>query len=178
MPWLSRPLNGNNMRVIKLGLISVFVLMVIATAIGLLLPATVLVSRAVNIKSRKAPVYELVTDLRNWTSWVEGMKDSSVKVESATVAQMGKTRLVVTDKTDSTLQMTWQLANGVVQQSTIRLITDASEQITVVQWQFVQQLNWYPWERFGSMMNDKIIGTLMEKNLLNLQQKIEQSNNN
>ncbi len=166
------------MRVIKLALISVFVLMVIATAIGLLFPATVLVSRAVNIKSPKAPVYKIITDLRNWNSWVEGMKDSSVKVESATVAQMGKSRLFVTGKTDSTLQMTWQLANGVVQQSTIRLITDASEQITVVQWQFVQQLKWYPWERFGSMMNDKIIGTLMEKNLLNLQQKIEQSNNN
>ncbi len=161
------------MRFIKLGMISVIALLVVATALGLLFPSKVLVSRAVNIKSAKAPIYTLVTDLRNWKNWVEGMQDSSVKLFSATEAQMGKTRLMVTAKTDSTLKINWQLANGIVQQSTIRLIADSSQQITVVQWQFVQYLRWYPWERFGSMMNDKIIGPLMEKNLSNLKQKIE-----
>lgn len=160
------------MRVVKLVFISVLVLAVVATGIGFLFPSKVLVSRAINIKSPKDPVYKLVTDLRNWSSWVEGMKDSSVKVESATFAQLGKINLVVTNKTDSTFEMKWQFPNGTEQLSTIRFIEPLSQDITVVQWQFVQQLGWYPWERFGSMMNDKIMGPLMEKNLLNLQKKI------
>ena len=41
------------MRLIKLGLISVVVLFLLATAIGLLFPSTVVVSRAIDIKSYK-----------------------------------------------------------------------------------------------------------------------------
>jgi hypothetical protein len=46
--------------------------------------------------------------------------------------------------------------------------------MTVVQWQFVQEVNWYPWERFSSMMNDRIIGTLLEKNLNQLKKTVEE----
>jgi hypothetical protein len=47
-----------------------------------------------------------------------------------------------------------------------------------VQWQFEQKVKWYPWERLGSMMNDKILGTMMEKNLNNLKALVEKTNIN
>jgi thiamine kinase-like enzyme len=47
----------------------------------------------------------------------------------------------------------------------MHLIGSSGERLTVVQWQFEQKLKWYPWERLGSMMNDKILGTMMENNL-------------
>lgn len=158
------------MRAIKLGLISAVVLFVLATLLGFLFPSTVLVSRAVDINSAKAPVYAMATDLRRWTEWVAGMKGPTVKVNSATNAQLGNTTVKVIAITDTSLVTIWELANGDKQESTMRFINNPQQPMTVVQWQFVQQLKWYPWERFSSMMNDKIIGTMIEKNLLTLKQ--------
>lgn len=158
------------MRAIKLGLISVVVLFVLATLLGFLFPSTVLVSRAVDINSAKAPVYAMATDLRRWTEWVAGMKGPTVKVNSATNAQLGNATVKIIAITDTSLVTIWELANGDKQESTMRFINNPQQPITVVQWQFVQQLKWYPWERFSSMMNDKIIGTMIEKNLLTLKQ--------
>ena len=162
------------MRVIKLGLISLLVLMMIATAIGFLFPSTVVVSRAVDIKSVKSPVFELVADLNKWNLWVDGMNNSSVKVYNKKSAKLGNTMVSVIAITDSTVVTSWVNDQSPKQESTIRLITDSAQKVTVVQWQFIQQVKWYPWEKFSSMMNDKIIGTMIEKNLQNLKLLAEQ----
>lgn len=156
------------MRVIKLGLISLLVLMMIATAIGFLFPSTVVVSRAVDIKSFKSPVFELVADLNKWNLWVDGMNNATVKVYNKKSAKLGNTMVSVIAITDSTVVTSWVNEQSPKQESTIRLITDSAQKVTVVQWQFIQQVKWYPWEKFSSMMNDKIIGTMIEKNLQNL----------
>ncbi|KAF0241662.1 MAG: hypothetical protein Q8K64_12260 [Sediminibacterium sp.] len=162
------------MRVIKLGLISLLVLMMIATAIGFLFPSTVVVSRAVDIKSFKSPVFELVADLNKWNLWVDGMNNATVKVYNKKSAKLGNTMVSVIAITDSTVVTSWVNEQSPKQESTIRLITDSAQKVTVVQWQFIQQVRWYPWEKFSSMMNDKIIGTMIEKNLQNLKLLAEQ----
>jgi hypothetical protein len=162
------------MRIIKLGIISIITLFLLATAISLLFPSKVVVSRAVDIKSFKQPVYSLVSDLRKWNLWVEGMNNPAVEVYSAVAAKLGTTMVTVNELTDSTIVSSWHTGNSSDQISTIRLIEDSSHKIIVVQWQFVQQVKWYPWEKFGSMMNDKIIGTMIEKNLYKLKQVAEQ----
>lgn len=162
------------MRFIKLGLISIIALFLLATSIGLLFPSTVLVSRAIDIKSYKVPVFELVSDLRNWKDWVDGMNNSSVKIIDSSTAILGNSKVRITALTDSTIVSEWESENASKQISTIRLIANENQKMTVVQWQFVQQVKWYPWERFSSMMNDRIIGTLLEKNLLQLKKIAEQ----
>jgi thiamine kinase-like enzyme len=161
------------MRFIKLGLISVVVLVVLASAFSLVIPSTVIVSRAVDIRSYKQPVYQLVGNLDQWRNWVEGMNSDAVKVFSSDSAQLAKTTVVVQQRTDSTIISKWSNASAADQVSTIRLIADSSNKIVVVQWQFVQQVKWYPWEKISSMMNDKIIGTMIEKNLATLKQVVE-----
>ena len=173
MHWLSKHLNGNNMRVIKLAFISILVLGLLATSIGFLFPSTVVVSRAIDIKSFKQPIYLLVSDLRNWKPWVEGMDNQNVMVYDSISAKLGNTSVNITSLTDTTVVSSWKNSSSADQISTIRLITDSSRKNTIVQWQFVQQVKWYPWEKFSSMMNDKIIGTLIEKNLANLKQLAE-----
>lgn len=162
------------MRLIKLGLISMLVLFLLATAIGLLFPSTVLVSRAIDIKSNKAPLFENVKDLRRWTYWVDGMNNPIVKMIDSSEAILGNTKVKIVAITDSTVVSEWTSETSEKQISTIRLINDSSQKMTVVQWQFVQHVKWYPWERFSSMMNDRIIGTLLEKNLLQLKKFAEQ----
>jgi len=162
------------MKLIKLGLISFLVLGTIVTSIGLLFPSTVLVSRAVDVNASVVKVRPIVADMHQWPLWIEGMKDSSVKINSATRAQFGNTSVTIIAVTDSTMEARWKGADGVEQISTMRMIGKPEANTAIVQWQFVQQIGWYPWERFGSMMNDKIMGTQMEKHLQQLKQVAEQ----
>ncbi len=162
------------MKLLKLGLISFLVLGIIVTSIGLLFPSTVLVSRAVDVNVNITKIKPLVADMRQWPMWIGGMKDSSVKILSATSALLGNTSVTITAVTDSTMEASWKGADGVEQISTMRMIGKPSANTAIVQWQFVQQIGWYPWERFGSMMNDKIMGTQMERHLQQLKQVAEQ----
>ena len=162
------------MKLIKLGLISFLVLGIIVTSIGLLFPSTVLVSRAVDVNASIVRIKPMVADMHQWPLWMEGMKDSSVTIQSSTSAHIGNTAVTITAVTDSTIVANWQAADGVLQVSTMRLIGKPEANTAIVQWQFVQQIGWYPWERFSSLMNDKIMGTLMEKHLQQLKQIAEQ----
>lgn len=162
------------MKLIKLGLVSFVVLGIIITLIGLLFPSTVLVSRAVDIKATKAIIQNKVSNIQNWPTWIEGMDDSTVMIESSKKAKLGNTQVQITDITDTTVVSTWTSLNGQQQLSTIRIIGDSTHNYAVVQWQFVQKIGWYPWERFSSMMNDKIMGTMMEQNLQSLKKSLEE----
>lgn len=173
-----RPLNGNNMKLLKLGLISLVLLFLLATIMGSLLPSKVLVSRAVNIHAPGDTVRSKMEDIRQWTAWMEGMNDPSVNIQSSVSAQIGKSEVTIAEKNDSTIISTWVTAKGKPQISTMRIIFQPQQQVTIVQWQFEQSIGWLPWERLGSIMNDKIMGPMMEKNLERLRQLIEAQNRN
>ena len=101
------------------------------------------------------------------------MNNTSVKISAPLKANLAGTAVDITDITDSTIISSWTGSSGSKQLSTMRVIGDSLQKVTVVQWQFEQKLKWYPWEKLGSMMNDKILGTMMEKNLNNLKQLLE-----
>lgn len=161
------------MKLIRFILISVVVMFAIASFIGLLMPSTVLVSRAVNVSAPKDSIIRYVNDIRQWKEWMEGLRDPSVIIQSASFAEMKGTKVSITGLSDSTIRSVWTTKNGNSQFATMQLIGSPGQDITVVQWQFEEKLNWYPWERLGSMMNDKIIGPMMETNLNNLKNLAE-----
>jgi hypothetical protein len=164
---------GIIMRFIKLIGISIIVLFGLVTALGLLFPARVIVSRAVDISAPKDSILLLIKDFNGWQQWMEGITEKTVVIKSPTIAILGKTAVTITATTPNKVASTWVDKNGNFQTSTINLFNDSAKVQTVVQWEFQQQLQWYPWERFASMMNDKILGTMMEKNLNNLKTLIE-----
>ncbi len=161
------------MKLLRLAFFSVLSLFVIASFIGILLPSTVLVSRAVNVTAPKDSIIPYIKDIEQWKGWMDGMQQASVKITSASHGDFAGTLVDITSVTDSTIISSWTAKNGSVQTSTVRVIGDSTQKIRVVQWQFEQKLKWYPWERLGSMMNDKILGTMMEKNLNNLKSLVE-----
>ena len=163
------------MKLIKLGIISIAVLFVLTTLIGALLPSTVLVSRAVNINGPKDSIMRYINNIEQWKHWIEGMDKPEVVIHSPVNAALGRTTVNITIVSDSTVVSSWTGMSGNTQTSTMRLIGEPEQNLTVVQWQFVQQLKWYPWEKLGSMMNDKILGTMMEKNLNTLKSVIEKN---
>ncbi len=161
------------MRVIKLALISILALFMVLCFFSLMMPSTVLVSRAVDINAPADSIKIYVRDLNQWTKWVKGMESKDVKIESAKEADLGTQVLTITSITDTTVVSIWESKKASSQESTIRFIPAAERNLTIVQWQFVQKLKWYPWEKFGSFMNDKILGPMMEDNLLHLKQLSE-----
>lgn len=163
------------MRLIRFTLISIVVLFAIASLIGALLPPTVLVSRAENMHVSKDTIFPYLQNIQQWKTWMDGMDNVPVQVYNPHKANFGGTVVEITGITDSTIISLWTLQSGGTQTSTMRLIGDSLQKVTVVQWQFEQKIKWYPWEKFGSMMNDKILGTMMEKNLGNLRKLIERN---
>lgn len=151
------------MRVIKLGIISAVVFFILFTLGGLLLPSHNIVSRAVNIKVKPASILPLVQNKSAWHLWIEGM-------DSTTLNKRQQVQIVAVS--DSLVVANWNTAeaNYVTK---FRFIYNPGQAVTIVQWQFEQEVKWYPWERISSLMNDKILGTLMEKNLAKLQMVVE-----
>jgi hypothetical protein len=157
------------MRFLKLIAISVIVLFIIATLVGLLFPSKVLVSRAIDIQQPAATILAAINNFQTWQFWIEGANDTTFQLINSNSIMLGKTKVVKDSSTASSVFTTWYVANGAKQKSSINIIASGNN-ASIVQWQFEQQLSWYPWERFASMLSDKIIGTMMEKNLQLLQQ--------
>jgi len=163
MGLLLKHLNGINMRVVKLGIISVVVFFVLFTLGGLLLPSHNIVSRAVNVKAKPTTILPLIQNKDQWYLWMEGM-------DSATLNKRQQVQIV--SVSDSLIIAKWKTAEANYM-TKFRLIYNPGQGVTIVQWQFEQNVAWYPWERISSLMNDKILGTLMEKNLAKLQLVVE-----
>jgi carbon monoxide dehydrogenase subunit G len=162
-------------RFIKLGIISVIGLFAVVTAISLLFPSTVIVSRTVNISSPRDSVLPLVNNMHNWKRWIQGMDQSTVKIFSDTEADMSGTKVVINNISDTAVTSLWQNKQGKWMISSFQLFVDSIHSTTIVNWQFQQQLRWYPWEKFASMMNEKIIGPMMETNLSRLKSLAERN---
>ena len=161
------------MRYIKLTLFSLIVLFLVVTAISLLFPSMVVVSRAVNISTPKDSVFVYIKDMNGWKQWIDGMDKPVVKIFSSTEADMAGTKVVIDSTVFPIVKSLWQNKRGKWMIATINLIEDPAHHNTTVQWQFEQKVKWYPWEKFGSMMNDKILGPMMETDLNNLKKVVE-----
>ncbi|RXK86424.1 SRPBCC family protein [Filimonas effusa] len=172
------------MKLLKLALISFLVLFVVATLIGLMLPSTVVVSRAVDI-NRKDPgrIRQEINTLSRWPNWIEGIQANGFKLTSADSIGKGASGYVngnniqIIRATDTAIVSEWMGKGGFRQEAVMNIITNPSHAVTTVQWSFTQHIKWYPWERLGSMMNDKILGPVMEKSLANLKTLAENSAN-
>jgi hypothetical protein len=162
-------------RMIKFAAISIIVLFIITTMISFLFPSKVIVSRAVNINAKPDSIIVLIKDMNAWKQWIEGMDDPSVHIFSSTESEMGATKVVIDSISNNTVRALWQNKKGKWMVSTIHLYTDSAKPVTVVQWAFEQNVKWYPWEKFGSFMNDKILGPMMEKNLDHLRKLAEKN---
>ncbi len=161
------------MKLLKLAAISLVCLFALATGIGALLPSKVLVSRAVNIKAPAEKILAAINDMQQWKNWVEGMSDASVHINSASEAVIGKSKVYITHVSDTLVISEWISSGNKKQVSAIQLIYQPQQNLTIVQWQFEQNVGWLPWEKLGTFMNDKILGPMMEKNLEKLRQYIE-----
>jgi hypothetical protein len=158
------------MRLVKLVFISLFFLSLLITAISALFPSTVIVSRAIELNTSSDKISFYTADLNNWNAWMSDWKQSKVLVLN-NKALVGSQTIELLEKNDSSVRYSW-IATGqapyLVQFEWIHLKDNAY----VIHWTFEQHVNWYPWEKFQTLLNEKVIGSKMEAELANLSNAI------
>lgn len=161
------------MRILKLLIISLIILSFLVTAISLLFPSKVIVSRAIEVKSSAEKIEYYASDLNHWRYWMSDWKQNEVSIIKDT-ALIGTQKIYLVNKTDSVVNFHWIATGQAAYQ--VKIEWFALEQGSyVIHWTFVQEVSWYPWEKFQTLLNEKVIGSKMELELQNLQDVIHQS---
>lgn len=91
-----------------------------------------------------------------------------------TIAKIGTGEMKITFSSMDSIITFWRSEKGNQQKSGFVIVASPSNN-TVVNWYFQQELDWYPWERFGSFANDKILGPVMEQSLDRLKKALEKN---
>ena len=160
------------MKLIKLAVISALLLSVLVTAISLLFPSTVIVSRAIEVKSTSEKIAFYAADLNQWSAWMSDWKQNEVRLQNDT-AFIGTQLIHFESKTDSSVNYQW-VATGQAPY-VVKIEWFPLEKVNyVIHWTFEQQVSWYPWEKFQTLLNEKLLGGKMEMELQNLQGVINQ----
>ncbi|RTL52079.1 MAG: hypothetical protein EKK39_07630 [Sphingobacteriales bacterium] len=164
------------MRFVKQAFFSILFLAILVQVIALLFPARIIVSRAITIHAPADSLRPYLQNMYGWQKWISGMQDTSVHVLSQTEAEIGNRTVLIEKVVPDSVVSVWRSAKNHLLISTMQIIPTSNGASAVVQWQYEQFLKWYPWERFGSLMSDKIIGGMLEQNLNRLQILVEKKN--
>ncbi len=167
------------MRFLKLAIVSFIILFLLTTGIGLLFPSTAKVARVADIAAQYDSVYHYLNDVKYWKLWMYGADTNIFTFLSArttgtgTVVKIGTGEVTITRCTQDSIYMIWKSEKGNVQNSAFVIRNNTARNNITVQWFFEQKINWYPWERFGAMANDKILGPVMEQSFDKLKKILE-----
>lgn len=167
------------MRSARFAIISLVILFLLITGIGMLFSSRVTVVRQVEIQTSKDSIFQYISDIRNWNKW---MVDSSQAIafftdfsnQKGASAQIGHSRVTITLLKDSLMETKWQGTRGNPQSSDFVWFPSKSvPNAYTVRWSFSQELNWYPWQRIGASLQEKVLGPSMEKALDKLKTDLE-----
>jgi len=170
------------MRFIKLGLFSIFFFFLAITAISLLFPAHMRISRAVNIAAPHDRIYKTIGELKTWDQWnrfidstpLTGKSFSSPSAGKGAFFRSDQLKITLTDCQRDSIKMHWDQTNGRSFDGGFNLLQLYPDSLTV-QWYFDFHFKWYPWEKFGGLVYDKKLGTVMEESLNGLKRFVENS---
>ena len=161
-------------KIVKLVLISAVILFLLITALSLLLPSHVRVSRAVDIPAPKEKIIPFIADLQQWSKWnrfvIVADSMHQLTQNTSTAIQAGDLHVELDKSEGDTVVTSWK-QNKV--ESGGHMVCLAGQGYTTVQWYFDFHLRWYPWQKFQSIVYDKQLGPEMETSLDNLRRLVQ-----
>jgi hypothetical protein len=154
-------------RLIKLALISVILLFFVATAISLMIPGHIRISKAINIHSSKDSIFALLDNRDRWPQWHPAFApgDSTRSFPSINV--------VTKSRSDSELVLLMQQGAKKPVQTGWRIYGHEGVDSLTLQWYMDFYPKWYPWQKFGSLFYENTYGVMMEEGLSNLKRIAE-----
>lgn len=169
------------MRFIKLLLISGVLLFILITAISLLIPFDVRISRATNIHAPAGEIWQQVDDMKKWKEWnpffsnlpAGAIRFSDTSAGNTTTMEVRGTTVRWKEKKRDERIAVMQKGNGKPMINGWKCIQHPGSDSTTLQWYMDFKLRWYPWEKFSSLIFDKSYGPKMEQGLDNIKKKVE-----
>jgi hypothetical protein len=161
------------MRALRFFLLSILVLFLMLTGIGLFLPGKVTVSRAVDIQAPRTTIHALLADPSRWKTWFPGADSLPLVIKDGRaigIKTPNGNLLSIYAQTDSTIEVQGLQTASVEGNMGFRLFGQGP---ITVQWYMNFQFDWYPWERFSSLLLENKFGLLMEQGLQKLQQEAQ-----
>lgn len=159
------------MQHIKFGVLLLSGLFVVLLCISMLFPNHVMTSRGVKLKADKNLVIKEITNLSTWKDWnglLYNAKDikSNDSILSWEAANGAKNSVKITSKTDMGMTANFTIGNNRAINGgfSIEKRNPAEDSIQVV-WYLVEELKWYPWEKFYGMMAADLKSPLMMESL-------------
>jgi hypothetical protein len=153
-------LKNSELRIIKLGIISIIFFSLLLTGFSLFFPSHVRISKAIDINADTRVVMQQLSDSYNWKNWYPGA-DSAAGLP------------VITAVTDTSVLATTTIMNGRKGITGWNLYPAAIPNTVTVQWYMDFHLGWLPWEKFSSLLLEKRYGVMMENGLTNLKKLVE-----
>lgn len=163
------------MRIIKLAIISIIFLFAVVTVISLFIPSNIRISKAIQIKATREDVWPKLSDPAEWRTWYPGQNSAELFHDS------GKINGIRLDKNSDQALVIKNISGDEVKAEFIGLrrnmrtgwkLMPAQGSVTV-QWYMDFKLRWYPWEKFSSLLFEKMYGPQMEKGLTDLKAIVE-----
>jgi hypothetical protein len=154
-------------RLIKLALISIIFLFLVVTAISLLIPSHIRISKAINLHGEKDSIFALIVDTTRWKEWHPAfIPNDSLNFPSI--------QIVPIVRNDSEVVMNLQQNRKQKVVNGWKIYQHKGVDSLTLQWYMDFQLKWYPWKKFGSLFFENTYGVMMEQGLGNI--KTHQSN--
>jgi hypothetical protein len=168
------------MRIIKFFFISAIVLFVVLTALSLLFPSQVHLSRVINVAVPREKIYAAVGDLKTWDQWnrfvyatpLTGKTFSSPSSGKGAFLRSDQLSLEIMTARPDAVTVEWRLSNGKHFNGGYNILESGRDSIAIQSW-FDFHFRWYPWERLGVLVYDRQFGPLMEESLLDLKHYLE-----
>ena len=157
------------MRLVKLAVLSLVVLFCVLTAMSLLIPSHVRISRAINLHASAEGIFHLIDNPDQWPQWYPAFQ----KQNATALLQQHQVHITTMMKTDTLRTMRWQQAGKRPVINGWHLHRFTAPDSATLQWYMDFQLSWYPWQKFSSLFYEKTYGTMMEQGLQNIKRLAE-----
>jgi hypothetical protein len=100
-----------------------------------------------------------------------GTQGVSILVNNRNITTNTSTQKIIVQSINQQQVIANWVGQKSIQKMELNIIKGNDE--TTIQWQFTEKIGWLPWQRFGSMLNEKLLGPTMEQGLEKLKQLIQ-----
>lgn len=174
-------------RLVKAFIVGITGLFIVITLLSLLITSKVKTSRVVIINNTTAgKIYQQTADINNWKNWHPVFKPG-VTIINITDTSVGKnaacdivynnktTHLVITSADTNSIKFNLQTSSAKDIENDLVITPIPLQHSVQVEWRVLNNLHWYPWEKFYAIFLDKITGPGYEDALNGLKNFLEKN---
>ena len=174
-------------RLVKAFLFGITGLFIVITLLSLLITSKVRTSRVIIINHTTVEkVFEQTADLKNWKNWHPVFKSGAIVINilDTSIGKNAACDIVYNNKTTHLIIMSADTAsikfnlqsNSTKDIENDMVISSIPQQNSVqIEWRVLNNLHWYPWEKFYAIFLDKITGPGYEDALNGLKAFLEKN---